>query len=231
MSYKRTTRFKSYKDKQTGQYVEMEPIFTDEEAGKYLKNNRKGFTIYFDECKTWENIPPEQFKDMFFRFVDYAKSFNRETFPDELWYLQSIYDAKCNRLDRDADKYLDTQALKVKGGRNSAKARAKQQEPEPEPEQEPEGESPMHLMLLKEFPEARKNMREFLQGYAMKYHLWVPSAELCEEVQYHYDMFEANSLLNIIIFLKKRFEGETDENAISVLMDRYHDEWKRAHYS
>ena len=176
MAYHRTTRRKSYKDKTTGEYVEADPIFTESEAGDYLRNNRKAWTIYFDEAETWRSIPPEEFKDLFFRFNDYARDFNRQSFPPEKWYLQSIYDAKCNNLDRDADKYLDTQSLKIKGGRKSAETRAKQQ-------QEVEGTSDPYSVsedsdsvTLREYcKENNCDVDDALQLFAQRDGLWMPS--------------------------------------------------------
>ena len=178
MSYHRTTRYKSYKDRKTGEYVEAEPIFTEEEAGEYLRNNRKGMTIYFDEALTWKTIPAEQFKELFFSFCDYARDFERHVFPEDQWYLQSIYDAKCNSLDRDADRYLDTQALKVKGGRNSAKARAKQQEAKGMDDPEESVGSSGEVTLRDYCKENNVDVDDALQLYAEKNALWLPSRVL-----------------------------------------------------
>ena len=196
MAYHRTTRRKSYKDKTTGEYVEADPIFTESEAGDYLRNNRKAWTIYFDEAETWRSIPPEEFKDLFFRFNDYARDFNRQSFPPEKWYLQSIYDAKCNNLDRDADKYLDTQSLKIKGGRKSAESRTKNQIEldcnAPDLDRLP---ADSKSVTLREYcKENNCNVDDALQLFAQREGLWMPSRILTgyisEAVKEHDSLYD-----------------------------------------
>lgn len=211
--YHRTTRPKQYKDKKTGEYVEAETL-PDVEAGAYLMEHRKGWTIYFDEVETWKAIPAEQFKELFLSFNQYAKDFIRKQFPPELWYLQSIYDAKCNSLDRDADKYLDTQALKIKGGRKSAEARAAKKESEPAQETETveapaqeDGDFPiLSGVTLKETRVKTKlSVHNILRSYAEKHGLWTPREVVCSQIVQHKDVFDNYTVGEIADYLHNTF--------------------------
>ena len=231
--YHRTTRPKQYKDKKTGEYIEAEPLFTDEDAGKYLMENRKGWTIYFDEVETWKAIPAEQFKELFLAFNQYAKDFIRKQFPPELWYLQSIYDAKCNSLDRDADKYFDTQALKIKGGRKSAAARAAKKDSEPESEKkQPEQLDDIRPFdweteTLESASQQGYNPYTVLHLYAKQNHLWIPSKEICRKLNKYPRLFSHRSITDLHAYLQQMFGSENNGDVLGNLLRVASEKWEK----
>lgn len=230
--YHRTTRPKQYKDKETGKYVEAEPL-PDEVAGAYLMEHRKGWTIYFDEVETWKAMPAEQFKELFLAFNQYAKDFIRKQFPPELWYLQSIYDAKCNSLDRDADKYLDTQALKIKGGLKSAEARAAKKDSEPEPK-EKQPEQPEDIQDFDWERESLESAKKqgytaytILHLYAKQNHLWMPTKEICRRLGSYPRLFSHRPINDLHAYLERIFTSEKNESVLNDMLRAASRQWRK----
>lgn len=231
--YHRTTRPKQYKDKKSGEYVEAEPL-PDEEAGAYLMEHRKGWTIYFDEVETWKAIPAEQFKELFLSFNQYAKDFIRKQFPPELWYLQSIYDAKCNSLDRDADKYLDTQILKVLAGRKSAEARAAAAAAKKDAEQKPEEKQPENIQTFDWEWETLESAKQqgytaytVLHLYATQNHLWIPTKAICKKLSNYPRLFSHQLVRDIHKYLEQLFQSETNEAVLNNMLSVAGRKWAK----